>query len=281
MKQILTCICSAALLLAVGCRNQSPSSNDFTVTQYNGEKQTEVKIKVDGYPDSVTLLVDNHYNLDWPDDNSLSPEALKELFLCAFNDSTSTNFTQAINQWLSHPGCSSDDYPDIISYIQEENPNPILHIDNNLYCDYIADSCLHVFQIYIESYSNFSQREKRSNYYIHIDPVTRQVIHLSDLVDTTNMGEIIVRAVEDLVVNHETLLNLNDSYKASGRLPVPSNYYIDDTRSCITLVFQPNTIAPESCGQQQIILPIFWLSKHTPLTQYAKNYFGEGSYLPE
>lgn len=281
MKRILTCICSAALLLAVGCRNQSPSSNDFTVTQYNGEKQTEVKIKVDGYPDSVTLLVDNHYNLDWPADNSLSPEALKELFLCAFNDSTSTNFTQAINQWLSHPGCSSDDYPDIISYIQEENPNPILHIDNNLYCDYIADSCLHVFQIYFESYSNFSQREKHSSYFIHIDPATRQVIHLCDLVDTTNMGEIIVRAVEDLVVNHETLLNLNDSYKASGRLPVPDNYFIDDTRSCITLVFQPNTIAPESCGLPQIILPIFWLSKHTPLTQYAKNYFGEGSYLPE
>lgn len=281
MKRILTCICSAALLLAVGCRNQTSSFNDFSVTKYDGGKQTELKIKIDGYPDSVALQAENSYAIDWPDDNTLSPEALKELFLRAFNDSTSTNFTQAINQWLSHSGCSPDDYPDIISYIQEENPNPILHIDNNLYCDYIADSCLHVFQIYIESYSNFSQREKHSSYFIHIDPVTRQVIHLSDLVDTTNMGEIIVRAVEDLVVNHETLLNLNDSYKASGRLPVPDNYYIDDTRSCITLVFQPNTIAPDSCGLPQIILPIFWLSKHTPLTQYAKNYFGEGSYLPE
>ena len=281
MKRILTCICSAVLLLAVGCRNQSPSSNDFTVTQYNGEKQTEVKIKVDGYPDSVTLMVDNHYILDWPGDNSLSPEALKELFLCAFNDSTSTNFTQAINLWLSHPGCSPDDYPAILSFIQNRDSNLVPHIHNTLSCQYSTDSSLHLFHLNTESVSNFSQREKRSNYYIHIDPATRQVIHLCDLVDTTNMGEIIVRAVEDLVVNHETLLKLNDSYKASGRLPVPSNYYIDDTRSCITLVFQPNTIAPDSCGQQQIILPIFWLSKHTPLTQYAKNYFGEGSYLPE
>lgn len=34
-----------------------------------------------------------------------------------------------------------------------------------------------------------------------------------------------------------------------------------------------------ACGIQSVVLPIFWLSKHVPLTPYAKRLFGPGSYI--
>ena len=88
------------------------------------------------------------------------------------------------------------------------------------------------------------------------------------------MGPVIARAVEDLTVNSDVQKALFDVNPE--RLPVTADFTIDSTRSTITLVYQVYEIASYADGIQEIVLPIFWLSKHIPLTPYAKSLFGPG-----
>ena len=88
-----------------------------------------------------------------------------------------------------------------------------------------------------------------------------------------------MRAIEDLTVNKEVCDCLYDGYKNGETIIVPDNFFIDSTRSTITVVFQQYDIAPYACGLPSVVMPIFWLSKHTELTPYAKKLFGKGSYI--
>ena len=112
--------------------------------------------------------------------------------------------------------------------------------------------------------------------YTLVDLDTKQIVHLNDLVDTAQLGEVIVRAIEDLTVNKDVYDCLFDEFRNAQKFPVPSNFFIDSTRSCINLVYGLYDIAPYACGIQTVVMPIFWLSKHIPLTPYCKELFGEG-----
>ena len=103
------------------------------------------------------------------------------------------------------------------------------------------------------------------------------MVHLNDLVDTSKLGEIVVRAIEDLVVNKDVQECLFDEYRNVEKMPVADNFFIDSTRSTITLVYQQYDITPYACGLPSVVMPIFWLSKHTELTPYAKKLFNKGS----
>ena len=115
--------------------------------------------------------------------------------------------------------------------------------------------------------------------YVVMDLDTKKIVHLNDLVDTAQLGEVIVRAIEDLEVNKDTRDCMFEEYRTAGRVIVPDNFFIDSTRSVINVVFQQYDITPYACGIQTVSLPIFWLSKHIPLTPYCKELFGPGCSL--
>ena len=115
--------------------------------------------------------------------------------------------------------------------------------------------------------------------YVVMDLDTKKIVHLNDLVDTAQLGEVIVRAIEDLEVNKDTRDCMFEEYRTAGRVVVPDNFFIDSTRSVINVVFQQYDITPYACGIQTVSLPIFWLSKHIPLTPYCKELFGPGCSL--
>ena len=231
------------------------------------------------WPEGDTLGVENCYSLVWPAEGMLSPEAERELLLRCFGDSTATTFEEAAERWLNNSWMYEDDQPTLHKQIVDSIPVSLMYNYSKLESEYTSDREIGTFRISDETFAAYAAHGLYACQYVNIDLNTRQIIHLNDLVDTNSLGEIIVRAVEDLDVNKETLDCLFDDYKQTGRLPVPQDFLIDSTRSTITLVYQLYEIAPYACGIQSIVLPIFWLSKHTPLTPYAKELFGEGCSL--
>ena len=275
MKRTTLFLLSVILLLVSGCKQRE---KEFVTNTLEGIRCMILTADDEYWPDGDTLGVENSYSLAWPGEGMLTPEAEHELLLCYFGDSTATTFAEAADRWLNMSWLYEDDQPGLHKKIVDTLPmQPYNYSD--LKSEYSASGDIGTFSIFQEINAYHAAHGIYFAQYVNIDLNTRQVIHLNDLVDTALLGEVIVRAVEDLTVNKDVLDCLFDDYQQTGRLPVPQDFLIDSTRSTITLVYQLYEIAPYACGIQSIVLPIFWLSKHIPLTPYAKELFGEGCSL--
>lgn len=268
----------AAILLSVlsGCHR---GKTEFITKTIEGSRHTLITADGDWLLEASTLGVKNSYSLTWPAKGVLTDEAERELLLRCFGDSNATSLEQAANAWLSNSWLYEDDMPNLHKEVVDSIPDGILSNNACLESEYTATNGIGTFHILAQISSPLAAHGVYYAEYVNIDLNTRQIIHLNDLVDTSLLGEVIVRAVEDLAVNKETLDCLFDDYRHTGVLPVPENFLIDSTHSTITLVYQIYEVAPYACGIQSVVLPIFWLSKHIPLTPYAKELFGEGCSL--
>lgn len=277
MKRLPFLLVFATLLLAIdGCNR---GEKEFSTTTLEGSRCMLLTAPNEPWPDIDKLGLRNSYTLVWPDKGVLTPEAEQELLLRYFGDSTATSFEQAADRWLNTSWLYEEDMPSLKKLTVDSIPDGMPYNYGELRSEYSAFGNIGTFSIFEECSAYLAAHGMYFAQYLNIDLDTRQVIHLNDLVDTAQLGEVIVRAVEDLTVNKEVLDCLFDDYQQTGRLPVPQDFLIDSTRSTITLVYQLYEIAPYACGIQNIVLPIFWLSKHLPLTPYAKELFGEGCSL--
>ena len=110
-----------------------------------------------------------------------------------------------------------------------------------------------------------------------VDIETGNAIHLTDLVTDTNLFcEAVARAIQDLDVNSDVYESLFEEFMDTNRMPLPSNFTIDSARNSINVYYGIYEIAAYCYGIQVVNLPIFWLSKHVPLTPYCKRLFGPG-----
>ena len=276
MKKSFT-LTLAVLTLAIlcGCHRDK---KEFATTLREDTHQMILTQHDDFWPDD-TMGLKNRYSLVWPTEGALTPEAEQELLLRCFGDSAASSFEQAAERWLNTSWLYEEDMPSLKKQTVDSIPDGMPYNYGELRSEYSANGNIGTFSIFEECSAYLAAHGMYFAQYLNIDLNTRQVIHLNDLVDTTQLGEVIVRAVEDLTVNKDVLDCLFDDYQQTGRLPVPQDFLIDSTRSTITLVYQLYEIAPYACGIQSIVLPIFWLSKHIPLTPYAKELFGEGCSL--
>ena len=99
------------------------------------------------------------------------------------------------------------------------------------------------------------------------------------MTDTALLCEAIARAIQDLDVNKDIRECLYEEFGDAERMPNNFNFLIDSARNGIIVEYGLYEIAPYACGIQSVYLPIFWLSKHVPLTAYAKKIFGPDSYI--
>ena len=284
MKKHLIII--ATLILAVACNRGNIDENEadtipadslrvFTTHNVKDE-QNYIIYSDEEFPfggNVIGLL--NSYNIVWPDEGMLTHNAERELLRRYFLDDEAKDFESASRYWIL-----DDSY-----YL--ENGCEVMRTnykDDSLQYSYsrIESSCeqhndIATINIYREMYNIGAVHGLYSSEYVNIDVTHGTIIHLNDLVDTNLLGPVIVRAVEDLTINSDVLKALLD--QNPERLPVPPDFTIDSTRSTITLVYQVYEIASYADGIQEIVLPIFWLSKHIPLTPYAKRIFGPESYI--
>lgn len=271
----------AACLLAFGCNRTNGGDND-TITLEQTKAFTTITLTSEQnflvYSDEEfpfagnTIGMRKSYNIVWPTENIMTPEAEHELTHILFCNDKIDVFETAAHRWLNDATFYTEDGAKV---------TPVKNIDDSSWYSYftIESKCeqqgdIATFIIWRETYSVGAAHGLYSCEYVNVDVNSGNIIHLNDLVDTSLLGPVIARAVEDLTVNSDVQKALFDVNPE--RLPVTADFTIDSTRSTITLVYQVYEIASYADGIQEIVLPIFWLSKHISLTPYAKSLFGPG-----
>ncbi|MBR4505819.1 MAG: DUF3298 domain-containing protein [Bacteroidales bacterium] len=275
MKRTTILIVLAALLLA-GCKQ---GTNEFATRTLSGEQCYQVIFDEKQAPWGTDFFTKTDYKLEWPTKGAMSAEAERELLLLCFMDSTATKFDEAAQRWLAMPFSYEDEYDcerKPVKSIDENEEYGYMHLESS----FTQDSALAVFTVNTESFVVGAAHGMYSVDYLTIDKATGNVIHIDDLVTDTNMlCEAVAHAIQDLDVNKDTRECLFDEFRDTDRMPMPGNFVVDSARNSIMVVYGLYEIAPYACGIQSVVLPIFWLSKHVPLTPYAKRLFGPGSHL--
>ncbi len=278
MKNYLYLILVFSILILTACNQLLPPFATFNIM---GSQSFMVKTDDPYLPEEMNPFgVENRYELVWPQKDMLTEEAERELIEQVFGDSTTSSVNEAAERWLNNLWLYEDTKAletQSVDSVTGRDTYTYSHLKNSIQSDKELVTFINTQEIYIAGAAH-------GGYYVHYltyDRKEKRVVHLSDLVDTSQLGEVILRAVEDLTVNKEVLDCLFDEFKTADRLPVTDNFLIDTNRSTITLVYQQYDITPYACGLPSVVMPIFWLSKHLPLTPYAQKLFGEGSYLKE
>lgn len=275
MKRLTLCLVLGALLLA-GCKHDTKEFSTYTVS---GERYYKFNFENGVGPMDNFLGEIISYNLAWPDKGTVSPSAEHELMFVCFGDSTAADLNEAAYNWLEATSMASFEYLDdiLIEMVDEDelDEKDLAYCKKESSCQ--KDSQLATFVVRNESFWPRAVHGIYSVNFLTVDLETGNAIHLDDLVSDTNLlCEAIAHAIQDLEVNMETRECLFDEFRGAERMPMPQNFVIDSARNGITVLYGLYEITPYACGIQSVVLPIFWLSKHVPLTPYAKRLFGPG-----
>lgn len=270
MKNQVTLWLLLAALLFAGCHKKK----EFGIYTVSGER---CYLQVFDEPfifDLDTIGTKITYAVDWPDEGLLSNSALRELQYVCFGDSTAASVEQAAQQWMDGivfydeghrvPEKSGDGYEGGVSIAELEGG---WEVNDNLA----------TFSAFLQ-YSPFGAAHGTySCNILTVDLESGNAVHLADLVTDTNLlCEAVAHAIQDLDVNGEVRECLFDEFRDVERMPLPRDFVIDSALNGITVFYSLYEVAPYACGIQAVTLPIFWLSKHVPLTPYAKRLFGPG-----
>ena len=277
------CLALAAAALLMGACRQTPEERDaanqqeIKITDYRGTLCQELTLKEPiPFMEDNLLQEENTFELKWPDLGAFSPETRGQLIVLAFGDSTATTLEEAAQRFLRQ------------SQMEDNEIARRRKIDSitTRPCNYKKISGgveqngdLLLFHTNYEGMVAFAAHGYYGYNSLIVDRKSGRVVHLEDLMDTTGIGEVMIRALEDLVVNRDngnTTECLFDEYKQ--RLPHPDGFTIDSTRSVVTAHFNPYSAQPYACGMLFVDMPIYWLSKHLQLTPYGKEIFGPESY---
>lgn len=274
MKILSKCLWFSVVmaLSAAACHRVEQAKETDTIKCDRYEQSQCFKIVCDG----DTSLLQNSYEIDWPKPKTLTPADEQRLLAHIFGSNAAASFDQSCKNYLNNNWTDEDG---------NAQAQPIDSIPSNegygyqrLTATCRIDSGLASFIVSCESYTESAAHGIYSVHYLNYDQENKRFISLSDLVDTAQLGPVIVRAIEDLAINKEVYDCL---YEHTESLPVPDDFIIDSNRSIITVVYQLYDIACYACGIQSVELPVFWLSKHIELTPYAKEFFGPDSHLPD
>lgn len=260
-----------ALLLA-GCYK----TKEFTTHTVSGEQCFQLTFDEEMGPWGNTVDMKVSFDVVWPNKGMVSDAAERELMYLCFGDSTANLVDVAMTEWLSKSFFCEDEEGCTKTPLKElAHDGEYCMVDLN--STYEEDSTLVTFIIHCESYFAGAAHGMHSVDFLTIDKATGDAIHLEDLVvDTNLLCEAVAHAIQDLEVNKDVRECLFDEFINVERMPLPHNFIIDSARNSITVFYSLYEITPYACGIQAVTLPIFWLSKHVPLTPYAKRLFGPG-----
>lgn len=277
MKNKLIAILFVTIGILTGCNKPL---GPFATISIAGSHCFMVKTDDPNLPEEMNPYgVENSYTLVWPLKGMMTPEAEKELIRQVFADSTAASVKEASDKWLKNMWLYDDEVKAVstkpLDKVDNQKQYTYAHLQNSVR----EDGELVTFTNATETFLAGAAHGAYVVEYFTYDRKKKRVLHLNDLVDTAQMSEVVVRAIQDLTVNKEVLDCMYDEYRTAEKIIVPDNFFIDSTRSTINIVFQQYDITPYACGLQTVVVPIYWLSKHTELTPYAKKLFGKESYI--
>lgn len=283
MRRSIVFIVLMALLTA-GCHHKTKGDGQPATDKFSTHTLSDQLCYITTYDEEVgpwgnSVGAKVSYAVVWPDEGTVSAAALRELQYFYFGDSTANSVEEAAKSWLSKSFFGEEDNggkKQFVESIDEDSEYSYMNLESNC----TQDSTLVTFTKTSEGFIAGAAHDMYAEEYLTIDLETGNVVHLHDLVsDTSLLCEAIAHALHDLDINTGLLDCIFDEFRTVERMPMPRNFLIDSARNGITVYYGLYEIAPYACGIQEVTLPIFWLSKHAPLTPYAKRIFGPGCSL--
>jgi len=285
MKRFSFCLFLTSLLIA-GChRSGDDPDNGCAVPEFSTRTLTDSLhyelTGVEDYPfNEGPVPVEYCYSVEWPEEGIVSPSVEKELLYVIFGDSSSADVTTAARKWLEKSTIYEEE--GAVRHKQEHLDKEQPYSYSSLSATWSRNENLITYHINWEGYFVGAAHGMYTYRNAILDLEKGRLVKLCDLLtDTAQLREVVVKAVEELDVNKQTRETLHAAYEEIPPLPIPEDFTIDSTRSVITLIYQVYDIASYAEGMQFIELPIFWLSKQIPLTEYGKELFGPDAYIEE
>ena len=255
MKKKLTVTLALAALLLAGCNHDK----EFATS---GMADSLCLYYSDGPDDSWPIYEKNSYSVAWPAEGTLSAAAQRELMALCFDDSAAASVEDAAQRWLRRIWFTDDEslQGEVIGAIADTIEHSYVHLQST--CR--TDSALATFTVNTESYGAGAAHGLYSSHTLTVDLVSGNVVRLTDLVSDTNLlCEAIARAIFDLEANRDVRECLFDEYQGVDRMPMPADFFVDSARNNITVSYDLYHIQPYACGIPSVVLPVFWLSKHS------------------
>ena len=279
----LTFTSVAVILLLVACHQPTPQEESFQplpIHMLKGKSCFEIKaLEALTLLNDVYLDVENEFTLAWPDLSGFSPQVRAELSLMAFGDSNSTSLQEAGKHFLSRTWVEDDDLFPQGSAIQRRKLDSVRFLPHNYVTvngEVRQDRNLLHFSVNYEHNVAFAAHGTYGYRTLIVDRATDRIVCLCDLMDTTGLGLLLLRALDEVPSNRE---NGNTAECIDGeyqhRLPPPDGFTIDSNRTTITAFYNIYSVQCYGCGMLFVEMPVAWLDANATLTPYGKEIFAE------
>lgn len=257
-------ICAIGLM-AVGCQPKAKDIQFARLTDsgfYNCIAATET--------DTVDFSVEKRYDVQWPEN---APIVLQKILAQQAFEGADVDWEDACMEYVEDVFLLEGET--LQRSVRVDKVTDCKHIDTRrcgrLLVDYRQDGDLYCFEIKKSFKPHAEAKGEMKALYVTYDNEHNKIVRLNDLVDSALLGPVIVRALKELEVNKATDAVLKEAHREA--VPVTGNFYIDDSRCTLHLVYQPGEIAPAADGIQTITMPLSWLSKQVKLKHYGKKTF--------
>ena len=279
----LTFTSIAAMMLLAACHQTTPQEESFQtlpIHMLKGKSCFEIKaLEALTLLNDVYLDVENEFTLAWPDISGFSPQVRAELSLMAFGDSTSTTLQEAGRQFLARTWVEDDELFPQGDALQRRKLDSVRFFPHNYATvngEVRQDGNLLHFSVNDEYYVVFAAHGINGYRTLIVDRATDRIVHLCDLMDTTGLGLLLLRALDEVPSNRE---NGNTAECIDGeyqhRLPPPDGFTIDSNRTTITAFYNTYSVQCYACGMLFVEMPVAWLEANATLTPYGKEIFAE------
>lgn len=258
----------AVSLLAASCVQQP---TEFSTRTLKGERNWEVTID-----DSTTTWVHNSYNLEWPSRGAVSSAVEEELLNAVFGSQRGKDLRRCCENYLNSQGLMEDvegvRYP---CYQIDALPDTVPYTEQELTVSCRATERLVTFDITSYVFPAHAAHGFYDVTPLVVDRESGRVLHLTDLVDTNALGQIVARAVDKLPANSQVKECLFDEFRGQQTLPVSRVFNISDGMDTIRLVYGLYWLTPYACGIQEVSLPVGMLRENMALTDKGLKLFSQ------
>ena len=266
MKTKSVIVMLAAALLAVGCVQQP---KEFATRTLKGERMWQLIVD-----DSTSSWVRNCYELQWPEMGCIGSGVENELIKMVFGDYAGKGMHRSCENFLNSQGLLEDaegvHYPCINV---DTIPDTVMRTEQEI--STICEATDKMITLTVTSYV-FPEGAAHGSYDIMPIVIERggDIIRLSDIVDTNQLGPVIARAVNKLPANRDVKECLFDEFIGAPSLPVSQVFSVSDAMDTVYLVYSLYWLAPYACGIQEVALPVGMLKETMSLTDRGKRLFG-------
>ncbi|MBQ9638719.1 MAG: DUF3298 domain-containing protein [Bacteroidales bacterium] len=255
------------LLVVASCLGAAchRTNNELTTTRTDTRLYV-LSTQIEGEGDfEPTIGFEYSYSLEWPTDALLNPTDQARVAARCFLTDKPMSFDSAAAFYME------TDEEDGLGEMKivHKLPNCPYYETKSMQGDMQLGNAWATLIVKSDITHSLAAHGSYAELYFNMDRDRKQLVELSDIVDTTHLSTLLLSAIDDVEENHYLHEALWEEYATDG-LPLAEDFYIDSSHTKLVLVYQQYAIAAYCYGICRLHLPISWLREKRLLTPYAE-----------